>query len=137
MGPVYYGPFEILKKISPVSYQILLPHKSSVHDVFHIDRLKLHSDQTPGLVKGRSRTLPSLLDQEYEVDCIIDERLRYGKIEYLVKWKGYSELYDSTWEPKTNLDDTASRVVAKWVKTHPIDSISERCQIHLTEKPKK
>ena len=84
LGPVYYGPFEILKKISPVSYQILLPHKSSVHDVFHIDRLKLHSDQTPGLVKGRSRTLPSLLDQEYEVDCIIDERLRYGKIEYLV-----------------------------------------------------
>ncbi len=41
--------------------------------------------------------------KEYEVEKIIKKRkLRNGKEEYLIKWKGYKE-NESTWEPKSNL----------------------------------
>ena len=38
----------------------------------------------------------------YEVENILDKRQIRGKIEYLIKWKGYSTS-ESTWEPLCNL----------------------------------
>ena len=40
LNPLWYGPLEILKKVSPVSYKLSLPTKSKIHDVFHVDRLR-------------------------------------------------------------------------------------------------
>jgi hypothetical protein len=34
-----YGPFEVLQKISPVTYQIKLPQTWKIHNVFHVDLL--------------------------------------------------------------------------------------------------
>ena len=36
LAPRYSGPFEILAKIGPVSYQLALPPNIKVHDVFHV-----------------------------------------------------------------------------------------------------
>lgn len=38
----------------------------------------------------------------YRVDKIVKERIRRGKKEYLIKWKGYSSKYN-TWEPEENI----------------------------------
>ena len=35
---------------------------------------------------------------EYEVDRIIDHRTRYNRREYRVRWKGYNNPDDDTWE---------------------------------------
>nr|GEV11764.1 putative reverse transcriptase domain-containing protein [Tanacetum cinerariifolium] len=41
LAPRYVGPFEILKRIGPVAYQLRLPEElSSVHDTFHVSNLK-------------------------------------------------------------------------------------------------
>jgi hypothetical protein len=42
--------------------------------------------------------------EEYEVERILEVRVRKGKTEYLIKWKGYDTEDDNTWEPVENLD---------------------------------
>ena len=43
-------------------------------------------------------------EEEYEVETIVNKRLRKGKAEYLVKWKGWEDPDDNTWEPIAHLD---------------------------------
>ena len=46
----------------------------------------------------------SMSDEEnYEVEDIVNHRHKKGKVEYLIRWKGYTEK-DDTWEPEENLD---------------------------------
>jgi len=41
-------------------------------------------------------------EEVYVVESILDKRVRRGEIEYLIKWKGYDNPEDNTWEPKGN-----------------------------------
>nr|GEU35908.1 putative reverse transcriptase domain-containing protein [Tanacetum cinerariifolium] len=41
LAPRYVGPFEILERVSPITYRLRLPEElSSVHDTFHVSNLK-------------------------------------------------------------------------------------------------
>lgn len=51
----------------------------------------------------RSGAESELNEEEYVVEKIVDKRVTKGKIQYLLKWKGYTD-DDNTWEPKENLD---------------------------------
>ena len=83
--------------------------------VFNYQHLKKYED-SPEEYGSRS-SLPETRtrrpeQEEYEVERIIAERRTKKGIEYLVRWAGYSPLYD-TWEPKRALTN-APEVVSKW-----------------------
>ena len=40
----------------------------------------------------------------YEVEAILKSREEEGKRLYLIKWKGYDQEEDNTWEPEENID---------------------------------
>ena len=44
--------------------------------------------------------------KEYELDKIVADRIRKGKQEFKVRWKGY-KAEDDTWEPYQNIKNTA------------------------------
>ena len=54
---------------------------------------------------------------KYEVKQILDSRLYQGKLQYLVKWLGYTEEHN-TWKPPSNLNN-AQEVIDLFHKAHP------------------
>jgi hypothetical protein len=85
-----YGPFEIVKQVSPVTYQIKLPPSMKIHNVFHVDLL-IPYHETDAYGTAYPQPPPELIDgeEEYEVEEIIADRIHRHKQQYLVKWLGY------------------------------------------------
>lgn len=48
--------------------------------------------------------LSAVGESVFAAESIIKRRIRRGRWEYLVKWKGWSQKY-STWEPEENILD--------------------------------
>ncbi|GJW23356.1 retrotransposable element Tf2 [Tanacetum coccineum] len=94
----YYGPFQVVKKVGQVAYQLALPVTSQIHNVFHVSQLKkcTHPEASGVLLAVDSEVL--LLKTPAP---ILDRRLgkvRNSPVMYvLVQWTGES-VEDATWE---------------------------------------
>ena len=119
----YYGPFVISKYIGTQAYQLDLPEAlHNIYDVFHVSLLEPY--QT---IEGRVPQPPPLIEvdskEEAEIEEILDSCMYYGKLQYLVKWLGYS-VSDNEWILASNLG-AAEDYVMEFHQKYPLKTSPE------------
>ena len=85
------GPFEIIKVVSPNAMKLKLPASYKIHDVINVSRLRLYKEPSAGQRVTPPEPVKVEGQPEYEVEEVLDSRLKKGKLEYLVKWSGYMD----------------------------------------------
>jgi Chromo (CHRromatin Organisation MOdifier) domain len=114
-----YGPYKVTEIIGPNSYKLKLPATMKVHPVFNAVKLRPYNEHT---ISGRQLPPPPspviISNQpEWEVEYIKDSRLNRGKLQFLVKWKGYPQ-EECTWEPEANLQNS-KKCIKEFYNKHP------------------
>ena len=114
------GPYMVEKKVGHASYLLRLPPSlRRLWPVFPVT--KLTPAPIPDPIPGRRRAdppPPTLVEgqEEYEVEKVLDSRIRYRRMEYLVKWRGY-DTGQNMWVPHYNV--FAPEAIADFHRQNP------------------
>ncbi|KAE8222388.1 hypothetical protein CF319_g4403 [Tilletia indica] len=85
------GPFPIERQVGKSAFRLSLPPSMRVHPTFHVSLLEPHHAST---LRSRPLTItaptPIASDgsQDFQIQRILDSRVRYRKLEYLVQYVG-------------------------------------------------
>ena len=104
------GPFAIIGSVGSSAYRLELPPSMHIHPVFHVSLLEPHVPNTfPGRVV--EVPLPIQVDglPEFEVNSILDSRIRRRILLYLVDWVRY-DISERTWEPAENITNAQDAI---------------------------
>lgn len=104
LGAKFIGPFPITERKGRLVYKLDMSGvQTRIHDEFHVSLLKLYNAADD----ERALARPPPVEPEsdiYEVDSIMRSRKFKGRMQYLVRWKGYG-LDEATWEYTSALKD--------------------------------
>jgi hypothetical protein len=93
----FFGPFEVVRKINSVAYELALPVGCGIHPVFHVSQLK----PKVGSRTSVSPVIPDISTGLQIPETVLETRLiwRGGKTvsQVLVKWSGWDTSL-ATWE---------------------------------------
>ncbi|KAJ8748557.1 hypothetical protein K2173_003458 [Erythroxylum novogranatense] len=100
----FIGPYEILKRVGPVAYQLALPEElARLHDVFHVSMLRRYrSDVTQKIPVQEIQVQPDLSCEEGPISILAREvkQLRSKSVPLVkVLWQHHG-LKEATWEPE-------------------------------------
>jgi len=101
LTPRFIGPYQILRKIGPVAYQISLPFiLSNLHNVFHVSQLRKYVSDPSHIIMPDTVQLKDNLTFETVPVQILDKRIKQlrGKQIPLVKILWNEVNGDVTWE---------------------------------------
>jgi len=89
-----------------------------LHPVFHVVKLRL-APLDP-IVERPSNPPPDPIvvngESEYEVEEILDSRIQYWRLQFLIIWKGYGQ-EENSW---VNADDVHTPdLIKEFYQTHP------------------
>ena len=95
----------IMEPHEPMMYILDKPTKPNQRVAYTAQRLqvvKTNEEEPPAsVIRGQPKT--------YVVKELVDKRRRKGIIQYLVRWKGYPQEKDFTWEPQEDIPAIAIR----------------------------
>ena len=111
------GPFEIIKVISLNVVKLKLSASFKIHDIINILWVQLYKAPVAGQQVIPPEPIEVEGSPEYEVEEVLDSWLKRGKLEYLVKWSGYTNDHN-TWESKSNLVNS-KEVINDFHKLNP------------------
>jgi hypothetical protein len=114
---VRLGPYSIIEAINSRAYRLdLRGQLPRTHPVFHVSLLEPYvANDIPGRVLPPPPAVEIDGHDEFEIESILDSRIRYRKLQYLVKWVGYD---DVDWCPQTDLTHCAE-LLEDFHKRHP------------------
>ena len=105
------GPFDITEVCRPVNYQLRLPPKWKITNIFHASLLTPYEENKtygenypsppPDLIEG---------EEEWEIERIISHSGTKNR-QYQVKWKGYAE---TIWKSEENLEHSQDAIKDYW-----------------------
>jgi hypothetical protein len=89
------GPFEVHHDPNlrtPYAVKLQLPPTMKIHPVRHVSELEMAADDAyPGQQVPPPPPVEVDGEQEWEVEEVLDSRMRHRKLQYLIKWTGYDE----------------------------------------------
>ena len=106
-APRYVGPYEILRSVGPVAFELALPPDfPSVHPVFHVSLLRHYVPDPSHVLEPQPIQLTSNLTFEEQPMRIVDrqvKKLRNQSIPTVkVVWWHYSDA-EATWEAEADM----------------------------------
>ncbi|KAG9221447.1 hypothetical protein CCMSSC00406_0008297 [Pleurotus cornucopiae] len=106
------GPYEVVGIPTKNAITLKLPKTFHIHPTISTHRTeKANQPTVPGQQVPPPPPVRVRGEEEFEVEEVLDSRLRRGQLEYLIRWKGYTPEHDS-WEPERNLENTPEQIAA-------------------------
>ncbi|EDN08461.1 hypothetical protein HCAG_04960 [Histoplasma mississippiense (nom. inval.)] len=122
----WLGPFPIIRVVGKQAYELKLTSGfKSIHPVFHISYLEPYK-QRPGAEPPRPDGVEIEGNTEYLVEGILDKRMHYNKVQYLVKWEGYPSS-ENSWEPLEHLENAEEEIAKYEVASRDRPAARRRC----------
>jgi hypothetical protein len=95
----------VMEPHQPMLYKISIPTKPNQRVAYTAQRLQVvkpdEEEPPPSVIRGEHKT--------YVVKELMGKRKYKGRIQYLVRWKGYPQEKDFTWEDQGNIPAIAIR----------------------------
>ena len=88
-----------------------------IHPVFHVVKfMPVPSDPIKGHL-AKPPPPPEIIggEERYEVDKVLDSRMKGRRLQYLVRWRGYGH-EENSWIPEEDLN--ATELIANFYRAH-------------------
>jgi hypothetical protein len=120
----YYDSYEIIESIEKQVYRLKLSFLlKEIHNVFHVFLLESHLYDS-----ARTLELLSIIEvddeNQYEIDEVLDTRIRYEKLQYLIRWKEYSN-FDNQWIVVKDMKESQN-LIRSYHELYSLKSIEKR-----------